>query len=80
MIDSGRITDECIPFPTKRDCAQDPYFCDTWKSAAFLIMLAAVLEVLTLIAYLAVFNGGYVRRQNGWKVLCLLHLLIGTAS
>jgi len=32
---------------------------------------------MTLVAYIAVFNGGYARRLNGWKALSLLHTLIG---
>ena len=42
-------------------------------------MLAAVIEGMTLVAFLAVFNGGYSRRLNGWKVLSALLLLIGSS-
>ena len=73
-----RITDTCYTFPSKGDCSADPNLCYTWKSATFLLYLAAVIEGMTLVAYIAVFNGGYARRLNGWKALSLLHSLIGT--
>lgn len=74
---TSRITRTCHSFPSKQDCSSSPRLCYTWRSASSLIILAAVLEGITLVAYLMVFNGGYVRRLNGWKVLSLLHLLIG---
>ena len=74
---NDRITDTCYPFPSKEDCSANPNLCYTWKSTTFLLYLAAVIEGMTLVAYIAVFNGGYARRLNGWKVLSLLHTLIG---
>jgi hypothetical protein len=41
------------------------------------MVLAAVIEGMTLVAFIAIFNGGYARRQNGWKILSLLLFLIG---
>jgi hypothetical protein len=57
-----------------------PGLCYTWKSASFLIVLAAVIEGMTMVAFLAVFNGGYARRLNGWKVLSPLLFLIGATQ
>jgi hypothetical protein len=57
-----------------------PGLCYTWKSASFLIFLAAVIEGMTMVAFLAVFNGGYARRLNGWKVLSPLLFLIGATQ
>ena len=74
---TGSITDKCYAFPTKGDCSADANLCHTWKSATFLLYLAAFIEGMTLVAYIAVFNGVYARRLNGWKVLSLLHTLIG---
>ena len=76
----SRITGTCHPFPTKQDCSTSPSLCDTWKSASFLLLLAVILQGMTLAAYIAVFNGGYTRILNGWKVLALLHVLIGYAT
>jgi hypothetical protein len=39
-----------------------------------------VIEGMTFVAFLAVFNGGYVRRLNGWKLLCGLLFLIGVTQ
>jgi len=76
----SRITESCQSFPSEKICSVSPDLCHSWKTAAFLIILSSVLEGMTLIAYLVVFNGGYVRRQNGWKVLSFLLLLIGELS
>jgi hypothetical protein len=54
-----------------------PGLCHSWKSAAFLVILAACLEAVCLVGFLAVFNGGYARRQTGWKILSFLLFLIG---
>ena len=54
-----------------------PGLCHSWKSAAFLVILAACLEAVCFVGFLAVFNGGYARRQTGWKILSFLLFLIG---
>lgn len=79
-FNSFRITGSCHSFPSTKDCATSPDLCHAWKSASFLIVLGALLEGITFVAYLAVFNGGYVRKQTGWKVLSFLLLLIGKSA
>jgi hypothetical protein len=44
------------------------------------MILSALLEGMTFIAYLAIFSGGYARRQNGWRILSFLLFLIGRVS
>jgi len=74
---NSRITGTCHSFSWKQDCSSSLRLYYTWKSTFLYIILAAVLEGMTLVTYLVVFNGGYVRKLNGWRVLSLLHLLIG---
>jgi MFS superfamily sulfate permease-like transporter len=38
---------------------------------------AAVLELVTLVAYCVVIAGGKQKRETGWKVLCFLLMLVG---
>ena len=73
-----RITGGCKSWPTEQDCGLMPGLCHSWKSAGFLVILAAVLEGICFVGFLAVFNGGYARRQSGWKILSVLLFLIGT--
>ncbi len=37
---------------------------------------AVVIEGMTLIAYLVILAGGKQKRENGWRVLCGLHLVL----
>jgi len=41
---------------------------------------AAVLEVVTLVAFLVIIAGGRQKRENGWKVLVGLLALVGLAQ
>ena len=78
VITDDRITGRCERWPTEQDCGLMPGLCHSWKSAGFLVILAAVLEGICLVGFLAVFNGGYTRRQTGWKILSFLLFFVGT--
>jgi hypothetical protein len=53
------------------------HFCQMWRTVGFLMNIAAVLELATLIAYLVIIIGGRQKREYGWKVLVGLLTLIG---
>lgn len=38
---------------------------------------AAVVELVTLVAYVVVLFGGKQKRETGWKILCFLLVLVG---
>lgn len=42
-----------------------------------MMSFAAVLELVTLVAYVVVIVGGKQKRENGWKVLAFLCGLVG---
>ena len=69
------LTHACDYFPHQSDCHGDRYFCSMWRSVGFLMSFAVVLEGMTLIAYFVILAGGKQKRENGWKVLCGLHIL-----
>lgn len=48
-----------------------------WRSVGFLVSFAVVMEGVTLIAFLVVIAGGRQKREQGWKVLTGLLLLVG---
>jgi len=68
----------CQSFPQYEDCyGTDRYFCSMWRSVGFMMSFAAVLELVTLVAYVVVIVGGKQMRVNGWKVLAVLGCLVG---
>lgn len=69
----------CHHFPQADDCqvGTDRYFCSMWRSVGFLMSLAAVLELVTLVAYVVVILGGKQKRETGWRVLALMLVLVG---
>ncbi|KAL2822167.1 hypothetical protein BDW59DRAFT_149728 [Aspergillus cavernicola] len=70
------VTGTCESFPTREDClAEDRYFCSMWRSVAFMMSFAVVLEGMSVVAYLIILSGGKNLRESGWKVLSLLILL-----
>ncbi|KAE8454058.1 hypothetical protein EG329_007836 [Mollisiaceae sp. DMI_Dod_QoI] len=69
---------ECQHFPQSEDChGTDRYFCSMWRSVGFMMSFAAVLELVTLVAYVVVLAGGKQKREIGWKVLTSLLLAVG---
>jgi hypothetical protein len=70
------LTGSCERFPTYSDChGHDRYFCSMWRSIAFLMSFALVLEGAIITAFAAILMGGRVKRENGWKVLVGLVLI-----
>lgn len=41
---------------------------------------AAVLELVTIVAYIVILAGGKQKRQNGWKLLAALLVLTGAVQ
>lgn len=72
------LTNTCEHFPQQQDCAgPDRYFCSMWRSVGFLMSFAAVLELVTIVAYSVVIMGGKQKRETGWKVLSFMLMLVG---
>ncbi|KAI5861254.1 hypothetical protein GGS23DRAFT_577771 [Durotheca rogersii] len=60
----------CRPFPTDDDCRDsDGDFCALWRSSGFLISLATIVELATLVAFFVVRAGGKVKRETGWRII-----------
>ncbi|KAL1844500.1 hypothetical protein VTK73DRAFT_2401 [Phialemonium thermophilum] len=69
----------CRPFPAEGDCgASSSRFCAMWRTTAFLMSLAAVVELATLVGYLVVLtgSGGRRQREKGWRVLGALLVVV----
>jgi hypothetical protein len=47
-----------------------------WRSVGFLMSLAVLLELATLVGYVIIVLGGKQGREYGWKVICTLLALI----
>jgi hypothetical protein len=79
---SSLATPACRPFPTRADCAGDdaPGFCAMWRSTGFLMTLAAVLEVATLVGIVVVLAGGKHRRVAGWSIPSAMLLGVGAVE
>lgn len=75
------VTGLCQSFSQDNECTgDDRYFCTMWRSAGFLVSLAAVLDLVTLIAFAMTILGGREKRQSGWPVLCGLLFLVAGAQ
>ncbi|KAK2809076.1 hypothetical protein FQN50_004129 [Emmonsiellopsis sp. PD_5] len=72
----------CERFPQYDDCQgdQNRYFCSMWRTTGFLMSFAVVLEGMTLITYLVILLGGKQARENGWRVLALLLVVVGVVQ
>ncbi|KAL8342504.1 hypothetical protein RB598_004073 [Gaeumannomyces tritici] len=68
---SSVLDPPCREFPLDReDCAGDgSAFCSMWRTTGFLVSLAAVLELVTLVAFVVVMAGGKQKRVAGWRIL-----------
>ncbi|KAH8730756.1 hypothetical protein GQ44DRAFT_699801 [Phaeosphaeriaceae sp. PMI808] len=62
------VTGTCVPFPRTSDCKRDPAFCNMWRTVGFLISLAVVIELCTLVSFVVIIGGGVQRRAAGWQV------------
>ncbi|KAK0613376.1 hypothetical protein B0T14DRAFT_539264 [Immersiella caudata] len=63
-------TDGCVPFPDEARCETNGYFCSLWKTTSFLMSLAAVMDVVTIVGFLVIVAGGKEKREMGWRLLC----------
>jgi hypothetical protein len=48
-----------------------------WRSVGFMMNFAALLELVTIVAYLVVIVGGKQKREIGWRVLAFFLVLVG---
>jgi len=75
------LTQQCHHYPQYEDChGEDRSFCSMWRSVGFLMSFAAVLELVTVVAYIVVILGGKQKRETGWKVLCFMLVLVGVVQ
>lgn len=79
-IDPFSDSPTCRPFPIEReDCAGDERgFCSIWRTTGFLMSLAIVVELATLVGFLVIMAGGKMKRVTGWKILSCLLVSIAT--
>ncbi|KAK3373583.1 hypothetical protein B0T24DRAFT_623888 [Lasiosphaeria ovina] len=73
---TAALVEKCVPFPgdnEQQQCAAGGGpFCSMWRTAAFLMSLAIVVELATFVAFLIVVAGGKARRESGWRILGVL--------
>jgi formate hydrogenlyase subunit 3/multisubunit Na+/H+ antiporter MnhD subunit len=43
-----------------------------WRSVAFLMTFAVVIEGMTIVAFAILISGGKQRREQGWGVMAIL--------
>lgn len=72
----------CRMFPDEEvDCdPNDRYFCSMWRTTGFLMSLATVAELATLVGFVVTIGGGSVKREYGWKVLAGLLALVSVVQ
>ncbi|RFU36164.1 hypothetical protein B7463_g190, partial [Scytalidium lignicola] len=76
------VDSTCRHFPSDfDDCnGSDRYFCSMWRSVGFLMSFTAVLELVTIVMYGVILIGGKQKRQNGWKLLSFMLVIVGLAQ
>ncbi|KAK4444461.1 hypothetical protein QBC34DRAFT_415292 [Podospora aff. communis PSN243] len=62
--------DGCVPFPDEAGCETNSHFCSLWKTTGFLMSLAVVVDLATIVGFLVIVAGGKEKRETGWRVLC----------
>jgi hypothetical protein len=63
----------CRPFPLEDDCRYgNSSFCEMWNTCSFMMWASVLLSGIVLVAYTAIFTGGYKKRDSGWKILSFL--------
>jgi hypothetical protein len=62
--------DGCVHFPDEQRCEDDGRFCNMWRTTGFLMSLAVVVDLATIVGFLVVVAGGKAKRETGWRVLC----------
>jgi hypothetical protein len=62
--------DGCVPFPDEAGCEANSHFCSLWKTTGFLMSLAAVMDLVTIVGFLVIVAGGKEKREMGWRLLC----------
>jgi len=69
------ISGACDPFPAYEDCTSSNGtrdFCSLWRTASFLMSLAVILELASVVTIALVLFGGKQRRADGWRPLNVL--------
>ncbi|CAK7200966.1 hypothetical protein SEUCBS139899_003666 [Sporothrix eucalyptigena] len=67
------LSASCRSFPHRDwDCGATPHqqvFCSVWRTIGFLMAIAFVAELVTLLGFVIVLVGGRMKREFGWRVL-----------
>jgi hypothetical protein len=67
------VTGTCVSFPQEQDCAaNNGSFCHMWRTIGFLMSLAVVIELCTVVSFVVIMAGGVQRRIAGYKVISSL--------
>jgi len=67
----------CTSFPTYEDCRDnDKSFCPMWRSVGWLMNVSAVMELVTVIAFVVILLGGKQKRESGWRILSFLLIVV----
>lgn len=75
------ITGVCTPFPQDQDCyGDDRSFCSMWRSTGFLMNFSIIIELAVLVTYIVILVGGRGTREDGWKILSPMLMVIAAAQ
>ncbi|KAI6248395.1 hypothetical protein HI914_03670 [Erysiphe necator] len=79
LYSSCSSTGLCHSFPQYEDCKElNQQFCNKWRSIGFLMWIASIAYMTSLVGFIFVVLGGVQKWKRGWKFLSL-SLLLGAA-
>lgn len=74
----------CRSFPSESDCGGnnksnngEGSFCAMWRTVGWLMSVATILELVSLVGTVVILSGGKARREAGWRVLAGLLVVVG---
>lgn len=74
-------TSTCFRFPDAKRCGAGDdgrAFCSVWRTAGWLMSLAIVINLASLVGFVVIMAGGKMKREKGWRVLCVLLGVVAT--
>lgn len=71
----------CSSFPEEARCeGEGRPFCNMWRTAGFLMNFVTIVELATIAGFIIIGSGGKVKRQDGWKVLGSMLVVIAVVQ
>jgi len=68
----------CFTFPEEHRCeGSERSLCTMWRTTGFLMSLAVVVDLASLVGFWVIMAGGKVKRERGWKILGVMMIGAG---